>query len=127
MPLTPIASAGRRLYNEDVHEMAITQSVIEAVAERSGGRPVTRVTLVIGTLSGVVADSVRFCFDLATSGTALEGATLEIVEVRGRARCRDCGDEVELPDFLALCTCGSADLEILAGEELTVASAEVAA
>lgn len=107
--------------------MAITQSVIAAVAERCGGRPVTRVTMVVGALSGVVPDSVRFCFDLAAIGTPLEGATLEIVDVRGRARCRECGNDVVLPDFLALCPCGSADLEILAGEELAIESAEVLA
>lgn len=108
-----------------MHEMAITQSVVRSVTERCRGRRVEQVTLVIGRLSGVVADSVAFCFELATAGTELEGATLEIVDVAGRARCRTCCDEVELPDFIALCPCGSADLEIMAGEELAIRSVEV--
>ena len=54
----------------------------QAVSERCEGRRVVQVTLVIGALSGVVPDSVRFCFELATAGTPLAGATLEIVEVR---------------------------------------------
>ncbi len=106
--------------------MAITQSVVEAVADRCAGRSVEKVTLVIGALSGVVPDSVSFCFELCTMGTTLEGATLEIVDVPGRARCRTCAELVELPDFIALCTCGSADLEIVAGEELSIRSVEVA-
>jgi len=105
--------------------MAITESVVRAVAERCPGREVRRVTLVVGALSGVVADSVVFCFDLATMGTPLEGTALEIVSLPGRARCRDCAEELELPDLLALCPCGSADLEIVGGEELAIRSVEV--
>ena len=105
--------------------MAITESVVRAVAERCEGRSVEQVTLVIGALSGVVADSVSFCFELCTMGTALEGAALEIVSVPGRARCRSCDEQVELPDFIALCPCGSADLEIVAGQELSIRSVEV--
>jgi hydrogenase nickel incorporation protein HypA/HybF len=105
--------------------MAITQSVVAAVSERCEGRRVVQVTLVIGALSGVVPDSVRFCFELATAGTPLADATLEIVEVGGRARCRDCAQTVVLNDFIALCPCGSADLDILGGEELAIRSVEV--
>ncbi len=108
-----------------MHEMAITQSVVQSVAERCEGHQVDQVTLLIGRLSGVVGDSVRFCFDLCTMGTELEGATLEIVDVPGRARCRDCEELVELPDFIALCPCGSADLEIVAGQELLIQKVEV--
>jgi hydrogenase nickel incorporation protein HypA/HybF len=110
-----------------LHEMAITQSVIQAVCDRMGDVPVRRVCLEIGTLSGVVADSVRFCFDLVTEGTPLEGASLEIVQPTGKARCRDCGAEFVLNDLLVLCTCGSANRELLAGEELKIREVEVMA
>lgn len=108
-----------------MHEMAVTESIVRAVAERCQDRQVEQVTIVVGRLSGVVADSVQFCFELCTAGTELEGARLEIVDVNGRARCRTCGDEVDLPDFIALCPCGSADLEVLAGDELSIRSVEV--
>ena len=110
-----------------MHEMAITQSVVHAVCERMGDAPVRRVCLEIGTLSGVVADSVRFCFDFITEGTTLEGASLEIVQPSGKARCRDCGVEFALDDLLMLCACGSANRELLAGEELRIREVEVLA
>jgi hydrogenase nickel incorporation protein HypA/HybF len=103
-----------------VHELAITESVIAAVVERVGDTKVETVTLVIGRLSGVVADSVRFCFEMCAQGTPLEGAALDIVEVPGRAHCRTCESDLELPDLIALCDCGSADLEIIGGQELTI-------
>jgi hydrogenase nickel incorporation protein HypA/HybF len=110
-----------------VHEMSITQSVVQAVYDRMGDVPVRRVCLEIGTLSGVATDSVRFCFDLVTAGTTLEGAALEIIQPTGKARCRDCGAEFALNDLLVLCECGSANRELLAGEELTIREVEVMA
>lgn len=110
----------------DVHELALTESVVTTVADRLGGARVAVVTLQIGRLSGVVADSVRFCFDLCTEGTTLEGARLDIREVPGRGRCRVCQAETELADLIALCPCGSADIDILSGQELRIEQVEVA-
>lgn len=108
-----------------MHELAVVQSIVASVADRVGADRVTRVSVAIGRLSGVMADSVHFFFDLCTEGTPLEGSTLEIVDVMGRGRCRTCMAEIEIPDMIALCTCGSADLEILAGQDLTIKEVEV--
>ncbi len=109
-----------------MHELAITQGVVEAVTERTGTAPVTSVRVRVGRLSGVVPDAMRFCFELVTAGTPLDGATLEIEQPEGRARCRTCGAEFALADLILLCGCGSADVEVLAGRELAVASVVVA-
>src|SRR5207237_269762 len=61
-----------------MHELAITEGVVEAVTERTGRAPVTSVRLRVGRLSGVVPDAMRFCFELVTAGTPLAGAVLEI-------------------------------------------------
>ena len=105
--------------------MAITQSVVDAVVERMDGAAVRAVTLEIGALSGVVPDSVRFCFDLVTAGTALEGARLEILEPPGAGECRTCGARFTLVDQFPLCPCGSADVAITGGRELSIVSVEV--
>lgn len=109
-----------------MHELAITQSMVETVAERTAGARVTLVRLEIGKLSGVVPDSVAFCFDLVADGTPLQGARLEILEPAGRARCRTCTTEFALDQLVLLCACGSADVEVLAGKELAIRSVEVA-
>ncbi|MQA13533.1 MAG: hydrogenase maturation nickel metallochaperone HypA [Pseudonocardiaceae bacterium] len=110
-----------------MHELSITQSVVDTVCERMPDATVRRIRLDIGRLSGVVADSVRFCFDLVAEGTVLDGAVLEIVESPGRARCRACDAEFEVNDLLALCGCGAQELELLAGQELMIKEVEVAA
>jgi len=108
-----------------MHELAITESVIDAVSLRVDDGRVTRVVLEIGKLSGVVPDAVRFCFDVCAAGTVLESAVLDIVEIAGQARCRTCQAELALTDCIALCTCGSADLDVLSGQQLTIKEVEV--
>ena len=109
-----------------MHELAITQSVVEAVTERTGSAPVTSVRLRVGRLAGIVPDAMRFCFELVTAGTPLEGAALEFEQPEGRGRCRSCDAEFVLADLILLCDCGSADVEVLAGRELAVASVVLA-
>lgn len=108
-----------------MHELSIAESVVQMVLARTDGK-VSVVRLRIGKLSGVLPDALTFCFDLATSGTTLEGALLEIDEQEARAHCRDCDTDFVLPDMFLLCACGSADLDVLAGRDLKVASVEVA-
>jgi len=108
-----------------VHELSITQSVVDLVAERTVGRTVVAVHVRVGRLSGVVADAMLFCFEVASAGTSVEGARLEIEEVDGRIACRDCGLESPADDLVLLCPCGSADVAVVAGQELTVASVEL--
>jgi hydrogenase nickel incorporation protein HypA/HybF len=108
-----------------MHELAVAESIVAAVEEKVLPRRVACVRLQIGELSGVVTEALRFCFDLCTEGTALEGAALEIDEVHGRARCRCCGNELSIDSLLDLCPCGTADLELLAGQELRIKEVEV--
>lgn len=85
-----------------------------------------RVKLRVGQLAGVEISAIRFCFDLCTKQTVLEGARLEIEEVAGRARCPACGRELSIAHLATRCPCGQrAPLQILAGEELLVKEMEV--
>jgi hydrogenase nickel incorporation protein HypA/HybF len=108
-----------------VHELAIAESIVEAVCSRAAGRRVHRVTVRIGALTAVVPSSMHFCFGLAVEGTVADGARLEIERRAGAATCRSCGAEVELDDPILLCPCGSADLAVTAGRELQIVSMEV--
>lgn len=108
-----------------MHELGITQEVVSLATEHSGGRRVTRVVLEIGKLSGMLPDSVRFCFDLCAEGTVVEGAVLEIIETPGLAQCRVCGGDVLLDRPFGQCVCGNTDLEWLSGDELRVKELEV--
>jgi hydrogenase nickel incorporation protein HypA/HybF len=109
-----------------MHELAIAEGLVDAVTERLPGTPIASVRLEIGALSGVVADSLRFCFDLATEGTILEGALLEIIEPASRCECRACGEDFEPDGPIMLCPCGSANVSVVSGQQLTITSVKVA-
>ena len=102
------------------------ESMVSAVVERVGATRVTTVRLEIGRLAAVVPEALRFCFDVCAQGTSLEGATLEIASIAGRARCRSCGGEWAIESYADLCDCGATDLAVLAGEELRIKNVEVA-
>lgn len=79
-----------------MYELGITQNMVAIAAEHAKGAKVQRVTLEISKLSAIMPDSIQFCFDACCKGTVLEGATLEIVEIPGKARCQKCGAEIAL-------------------------------
>jgi hydrogenase nickel incorporation protein HypA/HybF len=109
----------------EMHELAIAESLVEAVQARTGGQTVRSVRLQVGRLSGVVPEALMFAFELAAQGTPLEGARLVIDEPAGRLHCRTCQVDQGTDDLILLCTCGSADVEVTAGWELVLLSVEV--
>jgi hydrogenase nickel incorporation protein HypA/HybF len=109
-----------------MHELSIAEGIVEYCVERAHGARVLVVRVEIGCLSCVAAEALQFCFDVCAKDTVVEGAALEIIPVRGRARCRGCGGEIEIRSFTERCTCGSSDLRVIAGEELRLKEMEVA-
>lgn len=108
-----------------MHELGITQTIVAIVAEHAKGAKVQRVSLEIGKLSAIMPDAVRFCFDVCSKGTVLEEAKLEIIEIPGLARCRQCGAEVPLEQPFGICTCGSVELDLITGQELKIKEMEI--
>ncbi len=112
-----------------MHELAITQSMLDIVlarAKESGARQVGAINLVIGELSGFVEESVRFYFDFLAKNTIAEGAALNFKPVSPRARCRSCDKPFEIKELDWSCPqCGGSDIEITAGKELFVESIDV--
>lgn len=108
-----------------MHELSITCSIVELVAETAKGRKVNRVTVEIGELSGVMTESIAFWFPEVARGTDLEKATLEVREISALARCDVCGTEFPTPSMLTTCPCGSFRFKRLKGDELNVKSIEL--
>ncbi|WGT68432.1 hydrogenase maturation nickel metallochaperone HypA [cyanobacterium endosymbiont of Epithemia clementina EcSB] len=109
-----------------MHELGITQNIVAIVAEHAKGLSVKRVTLEVGQLSTIMADAIRFCFDICCEGTVLEDASLEIIEVPGRGKCQDCGAEINLSQPFGTCDCcHSVKLDIIQGQELKIKEMEV--
>jgi hydrogenase nickel incorporation protein HypA/HybF len=69
-----------------MHEMSIAMSLVELACEEASRRHLGRVQALhvrIGTLSGVATEALLFSFDVAASGTPIEGATLNVEDTPG--------------------------------------------
>lgn len=112
-----------------MHELGIAQSIVEIAeknAREQGAKKVLAVVVEVGTLSGVMAESLEFCFDACCRETLLEGCELQIVSIPARGKCRDCAQEYDLTNFFDNCpACNSAVSDMLSGEELRIKEMEI--
>ena len=108
-----------------MHELRIAQAVIEIVENEITRRQLKKVAAVgvrVGALSGVHPDALSFSFEAAIVDTRLAGAKLEIEQLPARGKCRSCGKQFDVEEFVFLCgACGSPDVQVTQGEELDVA------
>jgi len=113
-----------------MHEMSITQSLLEitlAEARKAGARRVTAIHLKIGALTGVVADSVAFYLDILAKDTPAEGARLVATTVPAITYCPACQAtwQATMDDLLFLCPSCQGPVQITGGRELFIESIEV--
>lgn len=102
--------------------------VLDAVEARAAGRPVRGLRLHIGALQRL--DRVVFdqAFALVADGGVADGAVVEVVEVAVDVRCRCCGDHTVADELVTSCgACAGHDLELVAGDDLTLESITFAA
>ncbi|MFO7715622.1 hydrogenase maturation nickel metallochaperone HypA [Desulfosarcina sp.] len=113
-----------------MHEMGIAMEIADiataSIPEDMQGAKVRRINLQVGKLSAIVADSLRFCFDLVVKNTPLEGAELAIEEVPVVARCKDCQNRWTVKEAVFTCpSCRSGAVDLLSGRELDIQSIEI--
>ncbi len=107
-----------------MHELSIAHAVVNTVVDAlpDPGVKVSRVRLRIGALSSVVPQALHFAYDVATAGTALQGSTLEVLEMPVVVNCPDDGAQelVGIRDFTCP-VCGKPCGDVIGGKELEVA------
>ena len=106
-----------------MHEISVAQRMLgiaSTAADANGGGRITAMRLVIGALSGVEPETLRFAFEIAARGTRAEGCALELELVPLRLLCRECQIE-EDRDLLDGCSgCGAIGGSVSRGRELKV-------
>ena len=112
-----------------MHELAITQSIIDIVvrhAEQAQARRVLRINLVVGDLSSIVDDSVQFYFDYLSKDTLAEGAVLAFERRPVSLVCGECAYRWQPPTADWTCPrCKQAQARVAEGREFYVNSIEV--
>lgn len=114
-----------------MHELSLAEAInntIKDLSEHSDWSRVRRVVLKVGRMRQVDPELLAFSFEIAARGTPSEGAELSILELPVVFRCNACGQESTSESTAFIClNCGSTDVELLSGMELTIESMEVEA
>ena len=112
-----------------MHELAITQSILDIslqAAQARHARRIRAIRLTMGPFSGVVPECVQMYLDVLAKGTIAEGAKIEARTLPLRVHCRACGRDSEIDRRRIACPfCGGVDLQRLSGRELLVDNLEV--
>ncbi len=113
-----------------MHEMGIALEVIrianDSIPDELSGARIAKINLKIGKMAAVVADSLRFCFEIASKDTPAEGAELVIEEIPLQLRCRDCGTQWTAREPVFVCPdCKGSSVEMVSGRELDINTIEI--
>ncbi len=121
-----------------MHEFFVTSQIVMAVleeAEKRGAKKVLEVYLVIGSLSLLEIEQVRFSYKVLVKDTVMKGSRLFIKRKKGKIKCDKCGYEGEIkfkndPIYhvsfptIACAECGSS-VRIIEGRECLIESVKL--
>ncbi len=112
-----------------MHELSLAQNIVDIVQEHvppDRAHAVTSIKLRIGQMSGVVADSLEFCFTAITSATPLSSAKLQIEQIPFTLQCSMCSKKFVSQFGEALCPkCGAEKTEVIGGTEMQIVEIEL--
>jgi len=111
-----------------MHELSVCQALVEqaiGIARQHDGR-VTRLVVRIGPLSGVEPALLGRAFPLASAGTVVENAELDIQTLPIRVACDQCGTESEVAANRLVCPqCGNWQTRLVSGDEMILQQVEL--
>jgi hydrogenase nickel incorporation protein HypA/HybF len=109
-----------------MHEMSLALSIVEQTREAAAAERAARVLEVVvevGSLAGVLADSLRFCLEAAGPAGGLRGTVFRVMEIPAAGECLTCGQAFAADSFLPCCpACGSDNVTLRGGRELKIRS-----
>ena len=107
-----------------MHELGICDALLKMIrniAKEEELEEIQRITVEVGTLSGVVPAYMTDCWEAVTDGTELDGVEFVVEELQGTARCLDCGEEFPADANRLRCpVCRGEKLTPLTGRDLTL-------
>lgn len=122
-----------------MHEFSMTKQIVENIllqAKKHDAKNVIQVNLVIGKLTFLGIEQVRFSYEILVKGTIMEGSKLHIEEKDGHVECSECGYEGNInyeddPIYHVLsptlrCPKCKGVVQITGGKECTIKSIKLA-
>jgi hydrogenase nickel incorporation protein HypA/HybF len=113
-----------------MHELGIAQNILEIVQQsvpKSQAKSVRDIRVRVGQLSGIVPDSLDFCFSAIINDTDMRQAKLSIEHIPTLSQCKKCEHRFEIEDWIFSCpVCQSVNIELISGKELEIVDIQLA-
>ena len=74
-----------------MHELSLTQNILDIALKHAGAKKILRVNLLIGQLSDEREESIQFYWDDLAKGTLAQEAKLHFQYVDAEMKCLECG------------------------------------
>lgn len=107
-----------------MHELHLAGEIIAIVEEEMAKRGLKKVAIVgvkVGALAGVDPEALSFGFEASVADTDLSGALLAVETIPVSGRCRACGKNFEVMEYVFICPyCGAVDVIVEKGEEMNI-------
>lgn len=112
-----------------MHEVSIAEQIKDVVIQKlkeHNCKKVKSINLLIGEMTSIVPDALKFAFDVVSKKTPMENASLRIKILKTKAKCRICSSEFIIRDYAFICPkCDAADIEIKQGREMVIQTIEM--
>ena len=112
-----------------MHEMSIAINIVDIAvdtARKSAAKKINEIVVDLGTLAGIIPDSLLFCYDSACKDTMAEGSRLKLNIIPAMAVCDSCHHEFEADSPVPMCPkCENFVLQVSGGRELKIKSINV--
>ena len=112
-----------------MHELSLAESIVDIIHRSVPEDELAEVRIVrmkVGALSGVVADSLDFCFTAISAQTPLAQARLEIEHIPFSVLCSACKKTFVNDIGYVVCPeCGGVETTVVSGRELQVTEIEL--
>ncbi len=108
-----------------MHELGICDALlkmVDKIAKDEQLEGIQKITVEVGTLSGVVPKYLEDCWVAVADGTPYMDTAFSVEVIEGVAKCLDCGQEFAagLNDRLLCPCCGGDKLVPVSGRDLTL-------
>ena len=109
-----------------MHELSLTQNILDHALKHAGERRILRVNLLIGQFSDEREESIRFYWSDLAKDTSAQDAELHFQSVDAEMKCLECGTLFHPEDETSLCPhCFTHRLMLLSGDDVRLDSIDV--
>ncbi len=112
----------------NIHELAVTESILKVVlkhAEASNAQKVVSIDLKVGEMRDFVEEWMQWYFDYLSKGTVAEESKINVTKIPVKFQCKECAEnfnaDVKEKEIYCPC-CESKQVELVSGTEFFIES-----